>query len=163
MVVFNAWYYSFSPHVASYLSTHSAERTMMKIVLYPLIGILAISSSVFSVVIGYPELAALTSGLVASSLIGGLYLGLPLTILRCKIHRTRGRGAQGLLEKSFGLTFIGGIAALLIGEVFASPLALMLSTSIIVLSVLFLSAALTSAKIANKLQGMVKGFPEECS
>ena len=48
MEVFNRFYYSFSPSVASTISDHGALRGVMKIVLYPLVGILHLSSIVFS-------------------------------------------------------------------------------------------------------------------
>jgi hypothetical protein len=44
MLAFNAWYYSFSPYVANYLNTHWVERTIMKGVLYPLVGMLYLTS-----------------------------------------------------------------------------------------------------------------------
>ena len=152
MVAFNSWYYSFSPAVAGYLYTHPAERTMMKFVLYPLVGILKLSSLTFTATSAHPELAALLSGLVASSLIGAFYLGLPLSLLRTKISRLRGGRLSVLLEKALGVGLVSGVAALLIGEAVGSLSILMASTATIVLSALFLSAAVTSSVISRKLQ-----------
>jgi len=152
MVAFNAWYYSFSPYVANYLTTHWVERTIMKGVLYPLIGILYLTSNLYSTTSAYPELAVLLSGLLASSLIGAFYLGLPLSLLRTKVRRLRGSKAQNLLVKLLGLGLLGGVAGLLLGEILNSPQLLMISSATVVLSTLFLSAALTSAKLANTLQ-----------
>jgi hypothetical protein len=152
MVAFNAWYYSFSPYVANYLTTHWVERTIMKGVLYPLIGMLFLTSNLYSATASYPELAALASGLLASTLIGAFYLGLPLSLIRAKIRRLRGWRAQRALEKMLVAALLGGTAALLLGEVFTSPIALMLSSAAVVLSTLFLSAAVTSGQIARKLQ-----------
>jgi len=154
MVAFNAWYYSFSPYVAGYLSTHTVERTVMKGVLYPLIGILKLSSLTFSAASAFPELAALLSGLVASSLIGIFYLGLPLSILRAKIRRLRASKSQMLLERALALALLGGLGALVVGEMLASPILLMTSSATIVLSTLFLSGAIVSARIARKLQAL---------
>jgi hypothetical protein len=47
-----------SPYVARYLNGHLVERTVLRGVLYPLIGILGLSSLVFSEASGFPELAA---------------------------------------------------------------------------------------------------------
>jgi len=152
MVTFNAWYYSFSPHVAVYLTNHWVERTIMKGVLYPLIGILYLTSNLFSATSAYPELAALLSGLLASSLIGAFYLGLPLSLLRVRFRRLRGLKTQNLLQKLLGISLLGGLTGLLLGEILASPLVLMISSATVVLSTLFLSAALTSAKAAKRLQ-----------
>ncbi len=151
MVAFNAWYYSFSPSVANYVSDHWVERTMMKGLLYPLIGILLLSSSVYSVAGSYPEVAALLSGLLASSSIGAFYLGLPLGILRAKIRRLSGIRPERSLEKLLAVTLLGAIGALVAGEMLASSFVLMVSTSAVVVSMLFLSAAFVSSRIAQKI------------
>jgi len=152
MVAFNAWYYSFSPLVASYLAMHSFERMIMKGVLYPLIGILYLTSVLHTASSGAPEFAVLVSGLLASSLIGTFYLGLPLSLLRAKVGRLRGLRAQRLLERTLVISLLGGIAALTLGEISSSPAVLLLSSSVIVLSTLFLSATWTSEMIVKLLQ-----------
>lgn len=152
LVAFNAWYYSFSPSVAGYLYTHAIERTIMKGVLYPLIGILKLSSLTFSAASAFPELAALLSGLVGSSLIGAFYLGLPLSLLRTRVRRLRGYTAQRTLEKLLATALLGGLVTLGVGEMSASQILLTISGVTIVLSMLFLSAAFTSAQIARKIQ-----------
>jgi len=149
MVVFNAWYYSFSPYVANYLSNHWVERTIMKGVLYPLVGILYLTSELFSATSGNPEIAVLLSGLFASSLIGALYLGLPLSLIRTKMGR---RGRTKALRKLISVILLGGLAALFLGEVFTSPLILTLSSSTIILSTLFLAGLETSGMIARTLR-----------
>jgi len=152
MIAFNAWYYSFSPNVAGYLNSHGVERTIMKGVLYPLIGILKLSSVTFSATSAFPELAALFSGLVASSLIGAFYLGLPLSLVRARIRRLRGSRAQGTLEWALTVLVLGGLVALGLGEIFQSMALLMIASVTIILSTLFLSATFTSGRIARKLQ-----------
>ena len=151
MVAFNAWYYSFSPYVANYIANHWVERTIMKGVLYPLIGMLFLTNAVFSAAAPYPEFAALLSGLIASSLIGAFYLGLPIGFLRAKLRRLRNWKGERLFEQSFGLTFLSGMILLIAGEATALPALLMVSSAAIVLSTLFLSALLTSAKIGKRL------------
>jgi peptide/nickel transport system substrate-binding protein len=153
MVVFNAWYYSFSPSVAGYISTHALERTVMKGVLIPLIGILEFSSYTFSAVSGFPELAVLLSGLVASSLIGALYLGLPFGLIRAKVRRLRGPRGQ-TLERTLMAMLLGGVAVLFVGELLTSLVLLMASSALVVLSAMFLSAAYTSRRISGKLQAL---------
>jgi hypothetical protein len=148
MVAFNAWYYSFSPAVAGYLYTHPTEQTMMRFVLYPLVGILKISSFTFAATSAVPELAALLSGLVASSLIGAFYLGLPLSLIRAKVRRLRG-GAG--LEKGLAVGLSASVTALLAGEILGATLLMTWSSVAVVLSALFLSALVTSSKLSRKL------------
>ena len=149
MIVFNAFYYSFSPAVADYLSTHWIERTVVKVTLYPLIGILELSSMTYSAAGAYPEFAVVLPGLLASSLIGAFYLGLPTGLIRVRVRRLRQFGAEKFLEKILGGCLIMGILAVLLGDILASPIVLMIASATIVLSTLSLSAVVTSAKIAK--------------
>ena len=151
MIVFNAWYYSFSPAVASQISTSPAEMMVMRGVLYPLIGILKLSSLTFSATSAVPELAAFLSGLVASSLIGAVYLGLPLSLVRTKIRRLRGSGVQSGLVRVLLVAMLIGISTLLVGELLASVGLLMVASTTIVLSTLFLSGVYSSDLVARKL------------
>jgi hypothetical protein len=151
MFAFNAWYYSFSPYVAGYLSTHSVERTVMKGVLFPLMGILELSSLTFSTLSAFPEFAALLSGLVASSLIGAFYVGLPLSLLRAKFRRPRGSNTTAI-GKLLAVTLLAGLLTLLYGEIFPFSALLMVASAATVLSMVLLSAWYTSRWIAAKLQ-----------
>jgi hypothetical protein len=80
MRVFNAFYYSFSPGVSSFITSHDLIRTEMKIILYPLIDILYVSSLVFAATSYNGEVAVTTAGVLASLAIGTIYLGPILTI-----------------------------------------------------------------------------------
>ena len=151
MLVFNAWYYSFSPYVAGYLNTHWVERTVMKGVLYPLVGILYLTSNVFSAASSYPELAVLISGLLASSLIGAFYLGVPLGLLRARVRRLRDWKGQGIVERVLAAMLFGGLGTLMFGELFSSQPALIISTATIVLSTLLISSAIVSKKVCSRL------------
>ncbi len=151
MLVFNAWYYSFSPRVAGFLNTHWVERTVMKGVLYPLVGILYLTSNLFSATSSYPEFAVLISGLLASSLIGAFYLGIPLGVLRARVKRFRNWKGQRKLERALAAMLLGGLGVLAFGELFSSQPALIISTTTIVLSTLFISSAVVSKKLSNRL------------
>ncbi|MGA3296916.1 MAG: Ig-like domain-containing protein, partial [Candidatus Bathyarchaeia archaeon] len=146
MIIFNTWYYSFSPYVASYLTDHSEPRTVMKGVLYPVVVILLFASKLFSATSAYPELGVLLAGLFASVLIGAIYLGLPLSVLRLKIRWRRNRLTTRLLVAAFLL----GIAILIVGEIMSSPVMLMVSP-VIVLSTMLLSGLAISAVISEKI------------
>jgi len=149
MVAFNAWYYSFSPSVANYLTTHWVERSVMRMILYPLVGILYLTSNLYKATSASPEFAVLLSGLVASSLIGAFYLGLPLTLIRTKTRRLK---RLVTLERYLGFALLGALATFLIGEAFGSSLLLMISSATIVLSTMALAGSITSSRITKKLQ-----------
>jgi len=145
MLVFNAWYYSFSPYIASYLTSHAVARSIMKVLLYPIIATLFFASDIFSATSSYPELAVLISGLFASVLIGALYLGLPLSLIRLRFR------LKCLESRLFGVTLLGSIVMLCIGEVLSSNILLMLAGPAIVISTLLLSGLAVSAAISEKL------------
>jgi hypothetical protein len=89
MILFNAWYYSFSPRLASNLASQPAQRTLLRYGLYPLLGILHLSYYAYLLI--YPlnnEIAALTSGIVVASLIGLVYLA-PTLYLATRILRRK--------------------------------------------------------------------------
>ncbi|HMK82078.1 MAG TPA: CFI-box-CTERM domain-containing protein [Candidatus Bathyarchaeia archaeon] len=152
MIAFNTWYYSFSPYVASHIQGNVAGQTVMKGVLYPAIGILWLSSTTFDMFRSYPEVAALLSGLLASSLIGVVYVGLPAALIRTKVKRLRDSRRQRILQITFVTILVLGLVGLGFGELLIIKPILILSTVIIILSSLLLTSIVTSNKIANALQ-----------
>ena len=150
MVVFNAWYYSFSPFVARSITSSHVEQGIMKVVLYPLVGILALSSDTFALTKGDPEVAVVLSGLEASFLIGAFYLGLPIGFLRAKVKGSTDERSQKLLMKFLVGSLASGIALLWLGEVLMAPQLLMISASTVILSTLALSGTMISSLIASK-------------
>ena len=151
MIVFNAWYYSFSPPIANHIANSWAEKAVVRASLYPLIGILALSSAIFAATGAFPELAVLISGIVATSLLGVVYLGLPLALLRARARRLRPGARSAALERSISLLLLCGIGAVAVGELLGSPVILMIASVVTVLSSLTLTAAVTSSRIASRL------------
>jgi len=150
MVVFNAWYYSFSPFVARSITSNHIEQAIMKVALYPLVGILALSSDTFALTKGDPEVAVVLSGLEASFLIGAFYLGLPIGLLRARVKRLTDERSQKFLMKFLVRSLVSGIAVLWLGEVLTAPVLVMISASTVILSTLILSGTMTSSLIASK-------------
>jgi hypothetical protein len=83
MQAFNAFYYSFSPQVASFIAPRENVRAGMRIVLYPLIGILYLANRLFKTLSFNMELAVTLSGTFAAFSIGAVYLGPILLIAAC--------------------------------------------------------------------------------
>jgi len=80
MQVFNAWYYSFSPSVAQFIASNDPIRAPIRVFLYPLLGVLSVSAFTYSLFSATPEFGIVMAGLVASSLIGLVYLTLPALV-----------------------------------------------------------------------------------
>lgn len=157
MFAFNLWYYSFSPPVADFIKASGPVRTLARIVLYPLIGILHLSSAAYVLFASAPELAVFVSGAVASHLIGTVYFAPVLTPFLLGRRRWRPK-----LWKSTALILSGSIVASLLGEVCAYWGLMILGTStfvigVLVLSVLTLTELLSSIGHARKNKPMRLG------
>jgi len=152
MSVFNMWYYSYSPAAASYISGNQPVRTVMKGVLYPFIGILHVSAQVYSVLAFQPEIAVLAAGLVAGSLIGLIYLALPLS---CALWISR-RWTGGLSEKRvvrwFTAIFFGLLAGFLVSEILFVPAAMMVVGAALVLLAIVVGSLIPAISLARLLR-----------
>jgi hypothetical protein len=145
MTVFNGFYYSFSPSVASVISDNFVLRDTMKIVLYPLIGVLQVSSTVFSVFSVLPELGIIVAGLIASSLIGIVYV-LPLALIFSLKNKFQ---VSVKFIQILGIILISSVLFLFLAEIFKSPTMMMVSTGAFVL-VTIATATVTSLRIVSK-------------
>jgi len=73
MKVFNEFYYSFSPTVASVVSSSQVIAAPTRVMLYPLIGTLQVSSTVFHGLGFAPEIGMILAGVFSSALLGIVY------------------------------------------------------------------------------------------
>jgi predicted phosphodiesterase len=141
MNVFNSFYYSFSPTAASVIANNSPLRTVMKGILYPLIGILHVSSAAFSIFHVFPELGVVISGILASSLIGIVYF-LPIILLLFFIKKFQ---VSSKIIRLTGYILVGTFILLVIAEVTKLSLMMMVTTGAFVLFTM-LFVTLTSLK-----------------
>jgi hypothetical protein len=133
MTVFNAWYYSFSPTVAGFISSHDPVRAPIKVILYPLLGILSVSTLAYSIFSSTPELGVLMAGLIASSLIGLVYLT-PFTLVGMRSLARRKRINTISIAKASLVILAAGLGLLAAGELAGSFLILAVASSVIVLT-----------------------------
>ena len=155
MVVFNAWYYSFSPGVAGYENLHPTVKTPMQYSLLPLLGSLYVSSWTYaSLAAVNPEIASLIAGLVASSLIGLLYLALPLAatlwLLRKKIL-TKAGNVKAALLKFFVASITAMIVLFAISELFTLAVPMMIATAALVLLGLAAGSTIPTFELIDRL------------
>ncbi len=133
MEVFNAWYYSFSPTVANFISTNGPLRDPVRVMLYPLLGILSVSTMAYSVFGATPELGVVIAGLVASSLIGLVYFTIPALMGVHALLRKRRLDLMRLAKISLASLAIA-LTMLAIGEIAGSFLLLAVASSAVVLT-----------------------------
>ena len=131
MEVFNAWYYSFSPSVAKIIADNDPLRAPVRVFLYPLLGVLGASAFAHSLFSASPEFAVVVAGLVASSLIGLVYMTLPAIIGFSTLTRRRIRITS--LAKGSLMLLAVALAMLAAGELTGSFLLLAVASSAIVL------------------------------
>jgi len=102
MMLFNSWYYSFSPTLAAQIRTHPTQRTIFRDALYPLFAILY--ASYYSYLLLSPlnrEVGAGMAGVVAAGLIGLIYLG-PAAYLTSRILRRKFRSLRLTPSRVYG-------------------------------------------------------------
>ena len=152
MIAFNAWYYSFSPSVAMYENTNPAARGIAKVVLMPLIEILQLSSSTFSLLGFEPELAALVSGLLAGSVIGLVYLALPSLVTLWLVRRRINGRIRRTAILLFGAAFAVLLSGFVLAELFVVPIAMMLVSFGLVLVALCASSLMPGLEVVERLK-----------
>ncbi|RLG95905.1 hypothetical protein DRO37_00905 [Candidatus Bathyarchaeota archaeon] len=143
MEVFNNFYYSWSPNVAVFIRKNAIVKTAFKILLYPLIMILHLSSFTYRCLSQFPEAAILAAGYVASSLIGSVYLGLPLS----QIKRFRRMECRILKAWIYSVLLI--LIPIVQAEAMHSVQLMMATTAIFVLLNIGFSSILTGTLIAK--------------
>ena len=136
MTVFHAWYYSFSPNIASVIASNPMIQSAFKVFLYPLIGILHLSANTYRMFNFNQEIAVVIAGFIASALIGVVYLS-PIGVLVLLRKRTLN------MSNSYKMLLLACFASLIcmaIGEITSISIVLMLGTSLFVLSIISLFA-----------------------
>jgi hypothetical protein len=132
MNVFNGWYYSFSPSVADYERQAPWLQSIVKTMIYPLLGILSLSTLVYDSLGFNSELGIVAAGTTASSLVGLLYfapLGAALGIASRKRQWNMSRAGLVL-----ACSWAASIIAIALAEVAAAEAIMMFGTSLLVLS-----------------------------
>jgi len=148
MTAFNALYYSFSPAIAQSISESEWMRFVVRMVLYPLIAILHVSTVVFDALSSAPEVAIITAGLVASGLIGACYLAPVVTGIRMALWRRRRiHVPSGVLLGVWSST----IVLMVFAEALAEPTLMMCATAGFVLATLAASTLCVSGRIVQRI------------
>jgi hypothetical protein len=144
LMAFNAWYYSWAPPVAQVISTHGNLKPVVRISIIPLIFSLFVAHSTFQTVVPVnSEAAALLAGIVAGSLIGVMYLALPMCVV---MYHTRRRASRSVYTVIMGV----GLLLALLGTISHRSLGFaQLLTSIFVVEVVLLSPAGVARTVLN--------------
>jgi hypothetical protein len=137
MLAFNGFYYLWSPAAAVAIRSDAGLQSLMQVLLYPMLSVLEASARVFDLLSFQGELAAVVAGLVASALLGVVYLWIPLMVI-CKRYRS---GVRRTL-KPLAAILIGSVIVLGISEIYVNSLLASTSSAALVLANLLLFGAL---------------------
>ncbi len=150
MRIFNMVYYSFSPQVAHTISTNENLRTMMRYVLYPLIGILWATQQIYSASAFSPEGAVVIAGVFAGSLIGLVYAS-PLILVGSFAIARAFRRRPTRAHVYMLLPFLAIATSLIIvSELTRFEMLMQVSTSMLMLTTWALPGLALSAWVLNK-------------
>lgn len=133
MTVFNSWYYSFSPQIADFEREQPWLREAVKVSVYPLVGILDLSTRVYDLLGFNGEAAIVGAGVTASALIGLLYFAPFSAVLALQGRRRQWNlvGAKQVLVVAWSTSLVMLVAGEIIGGIM-----LMTGTALLVLSVI---------------------------
>ena len=149
LTAFNAWYYSWAPSIARTESENPELRAGVRVAIIPLLGTLFLGSTVFN--LGRPlnpEAAILTTGLLASTILGLVYLTpLALIIQFAAKRKITSRTVIGIAILGVGLALTGTLSHGSVGIVENL-------TAIIVLEAILLAPTLLVRSIAQVLDNI---------
>lgn len=147
MNAFNGWYYSFSPQVADYERQQPWLRETVRVSIYPLLGILQASEKAYGVVPG--EYGSVTAGLLASALIGAVYIT-PLAFTLKKVRKQK-------LDHRLAICVITSlVAAVITGISIDNSTILTAATALLVLTTLAIVAIYSANAIARLIDRVVQ-------
>jgi hypothetical protein len=141
MISFNAFYYSFSPQVASIITLNAPLRYVMKAAIYPLIGILSISYRIANLLSFDMELGVTLGGIFAAMGIGVVYFG-PVALGVCRLRRLD-RFSMRMLGNRLVGACVASLLILIVSEAFDISSVLMFASVATVLSFVFFGAVST--------------------
>ena len=150
MKAFNAWYYSFSPSVASFIANNPTVRAAMKVLFYPLVGILHLSASAYGVFNFNPELAVCIAGLVASGLIGVVYFSPFALAVLAVLRRTRRLSLSMRNAVPLAYVWAASVGFLILSILTLSPVVMMASSALFVLTTIGLTSLSAALKILQR-------------
>jgi hypothetical protein len=158
MILFNSWYYSFSPHVAAYVTMHQTQRTFLKDAMYPLIAVLYASYCAYLLMAPLSsDLGAILAGMIAASLLGLIYLA-PIGYVTKRILR---RYLQhSLLRRSHMILWAGVSASLISVGYFTNPLLMGIAVANLLISMLSIGCVLGATALGRlRIGNLVFGVP----
>jgi len=147
------FYYSWSTPVANLIASNQVLKTLVKLLIYPLLGILKLTAMVTTGLFQFnSEAAAILAGFTASSLIGVVYI-LPILLVLSLIARRVGRKPNPSTRwiKTSWIVVLISIVFIVLGLMIGSDPLLTVSTSVYVLASIASATMSTFSLLARRL------------
>ncbi len=148
MKVFHVWYYSFSPTVAKFIQNNKLLKNLVKCLLYPLFGILYLSTLTYNIFNFNCEIGIIMAGLVASFLIGIVYFTPPTFLILYALRKSRSLLKTRWL-KFLILIVVLNVGLIFLGEILGFNLLMEVSTSVFVVGIIVFTAYIISWKLVT--------------
>ena len=142
MKAFDAFYYSWSPYMAQAEYGNPTLRTLVKLSIYPLIYSLELSRIAAQPFSTAPELAVLISGVIASFLIGFIYIS-PISAAAALLWRSKLGRFPSLKSRSMILALLLSLTSFMVAEVVSSTTLIMIASALTVISCMAMGAIST--------------------
>ena len=139
MKAFNTFYYSWSPYVAQEEYRNPTLRNLVKLSIYPLIYSLEFSRIAAQPFLMAPELAVLISGVIASFLIGLIYVS-PLLAAAALLWRWRRRSFPPLKLHNIAPAILSSLILFMVAEVISSTILMIIASALTVISCVAMGA-----------------------
>ena len=155
MVVFNSWYYSWSPYVAEAEYRYEYLRQVVRCSLYPLLSSLLVSERVFDVFARWNvEAAVVAAGITAGMLISLAYISPLAVLLRSVLGRRFKAIDAGKIARVAFAWLVSSLLLHLLGLLLDVVIILELSSVCIVLASMTLTPSLVMVILPRVLRQM---------
>ena len=146
---FNAWYYSFSPQVSTYINEHPVVRPAMRVLITPILEIVLLAQTCYTLLSFNPELATVTAIIVGSTLYGLIYI-FPTTMAGVWVARRRGWHGANIRSIWPAAAAWGALLLLIIaGVIFSSDLLTTIASGLFVIATIILVVAALSVSFSR--------------
>jgi len=151
MVLFNNWYYSWSPYIAEFIRQNQQVKPLVKALMYPLLGILHFAVLTYSTFSFNSEVGIILAGLVTSTLIGLVYVT-PISTVALMTFKRKLRQPRGGLLKILTVSWILSLCILVLTDVLRASEFLMVSSVMFVVLTIIVVGIGTPLILKSKIK-----------
>jgi hypothetical protein len=151
---FNAWYYSFSPQVSTFIREHPFIQPAMQVLITPILQIVLFAQTCYSLLSFNTELATIAAIVVGSTLYGLIYV-FPVIISAVWVARRRGwDGGDICLIRPAVFAWAALIVLIVVGIAFSLDLLTTIASGLLVIATIVLTSGALSLMLSRHIGPM---------